>query len=284
MICLNLNNVLWAGTDAALDAALKLESRLAGLDVQQAMKAGMFDDDASAKPFTQVGNTAIVPIRGSLVNVDSPILKFFGVSSYPDIKRSLIAAATDASVEQILLDVDSGGGTVSGVADTGDLIARIHAQVKPVTTFADGNMMSAAYWLGASAGQVFASRTSMLGSIGVIMTHLDMTGKLAQEGVKPTILRAGKYKALMNPMETLSPEAREQAETMMAAAYDVFVSHVAASRDVSVEVAHKKMADGREFFGQAAVTAGLADGIGSFDAVLSALQSAKKVDRTPARR
>jgi signal peptide peptidase SppA len=273
---LNIRHGLWAGTEAALEYALEVETKLLALaDV----KAGIFGGNDDSEPFTRSGNVAIVPVRGPLVNMDSPILAFFGVGSYPVIRRSMIAAATDAKIDHILMDIDSPGGAVSGVADTADLIARINSKVKPVTAFAEGTMASAAAWLGVSAGQVFASKTSVTGSIGIIATHLDRTQQLAQSGIKPTVFRGGKYKALVNPYESLSAEAVAQMEEQIDGAYKVFVQHVADSRGVSYALADKKMADGREFFGEAGVTAGLLDGISTFDAVLSLLQSKKAVDK-----
>lgn len=279
---LELRDVLWAGTEAALESAREIEARIQALTQQGALQAGMLGAE-DAPSFHKADNVAIVPVRGPLVNIDSPILAFFGVASYPQIRRSMIAAAQDKSVNQILLDVDSGGGAVNGVADTADLIARINSQVKPVTAFADGTMASAAYWLGGSAGQVFASKTATVGSIGIIITHVDATGALAQQGLKVDVMRAGKYKALGHPAEPFTQEARDQIQAQLDAAYKVFGSHVAESRGVSYATFDEKMGQGRVFLGADAKAAGLIDGITNFDAMVSLLQSKKNVDKSGAR-
>jgi signal peptide peptidase SppA len=276
---LNIRRGLWAGSQAALEFLLEIEEKIMAADIKAGMAAMLGDQPADNDPFTRSGNVAIVAVRGPLVNVDSPFLAFFGVSSYPAIRRSVVAAAQDARIEQILLDIDSPGGSVAGMIDTADLIARVHSKVKPVTSFAGGTMASAATALGVSAGQVFAEKTSITGSIGVIMVHLDRTKQLADAGIKPTVFRGGKYKALLNPYEPLTDAAKAQVEEQIDGAYKVFVQHVADSRGVSYAVADKKMADGREFFGSAGVDAGLVDAISSFDAVVSVLQSKKGVDR-----
>jgi signal peptide peptidase SppA len=268
---LNIKDVLWAGTNAALDHAREVEAKLMAAD----MKAFFGGSDEKPAPFERSGNTAIISIRGPLLNTNSPIARFFGMSTYPFIRESLVEAAKAEDISQILLDIESGGGAVSGLADTGDLISRINAKVKPVTAFTDGMMASAAYWLGASAGKVFASRTAIVGSIGVITTHVSRKRQLEQDGIDATVLRAGQFKALGHPAEALTAEARAQIEDQLQGAYRVFVSHVAQARGVSYDKAHSTMADGREFFGEAAKTAGLVDGISTFDAVLSVLQSKK---------
>jgi signal peptide peptidase SppA len=273
---LNLREGFWGGTEAAYDAALAAEAL-----VTQGMKAGVFDRVEEAEPFLRVGDVAVIPVKGPLVNSDSAFLAFFGITTYPSIRRAMVAAATDPSIHKILLDVNSGGGSVSGVVDTAKLISRIHDKVKPVVAFSDGAMASAAYWLGCSAGQVFCSSTAVVGSIGVIMTHVEQTARMEKDGFKPTVIRAGKFKALANPLEVLTDSARSQVQAQLDEVYKVFVTHVADARGVSYEAADK-FSQGREYVGAQAVEAGLVEGIAAFDELLSKLQSKKPVDKPAA--
>jgi signal peptide peptidase SppA len=214
------------------------------------------------------GDIGVINIRGPLTNRESPLNAVFGITSYGEIRRAVMQAAENPGVKGILLDIDSGGGAVNGVADTGDLIKAVDRQIKPVWAFTDGTMASAAYWLGSSARQVFASRTSVTGSIGVITTHMEYSKMLKEEGIGVTVVRAGEYKALANSVEPLSSVAQRQLQDQLNAAYEVFIGHVADARGTSVKLADEKMGQGREFFGEQAVTAGLVDGILPFDAVI----------------
>jgi signal peptide peptidase SppA len=268
-----MRDLLWYGNEASAQAAAEAEALIASkLDA-----GGPFDGIPADYLLSKNGSVGIIAIKGPLLNTDSPIAAFFGMSTYPAIRASIISAVQDPEIKQILLDIDSGGGAVSGVVDTAELISRVN-KVKPVTSFADGGMLSAAYWLGSSAGKVFAGKTALTGSIGVITRHVDLTKQLEQDGVKVEVLRAGKYKALASPFEPLSDAARDQIQSQLDAAYQIFVQHVADSRDVSFAEADKKMAQGREFFGAQAVESGLIDGISSFDEVMSKLSS-KGVDK-----
>ena len=121
------------------------------------------------------------------------------MTTYPDIRRAAIFGATDEKVSAILLDIESGGGSVNGVSDTGNLISMINDNVKPVTAFTDGLMASAAYWLGSSAGDVYSSKTSVVGSIGVISTHMEISAMLKKEGVGVTVMRAGRVQGARQP-------------------------------------------------------------------------------------
>src|SRR4051812_26587465 len=128
-----LRDPIWYGNEASYEAAVALEQRASA---SQEMKAGFLDDIPQDYLLQKQGSVGIVSIKGPLINSDNPIFALFGVSTYPAIRRAMIAAAKDSDIKQIMLDVDSGGGAVSGVADTADLIATINDKVKPVVTFA----------------------------------------------------------------------------------------------------------------------------------------------------
>jgi ClpP class serine protease len=161
---------VWAGTEASLHAALDAEEARA-----TRMVAGerLDDKDRETSRLLAIDDAGVatISIKGPLTNDgDSDWNEWLGMTGYPEIREAMISAATDASVQHIILDIDSGGGAVSGVDDTAKLIRLVHDNVKPVTAFTDGSMYSAAYWLGSSAGEVYASKAAGMGSIGVIAT------------------------------------------------------------------------------------------------------------------
>ena len=254
----------WAGSEASYETAMEAEIKIA---------AGGFDkEDECGTPRLLAVNDglATITIKGPLVNSDSPYLKYFGVTGYPEIRDAVLAAVSDPEVKQILLDVDSGGGAVSGCADTGALIRAAH-KVKPITTYGE-TMASAAYWLGCSAGRVYSGKAALVGSIGVKATFKEYSKANEMEGVTVTVIRAGKYKALADSNEPLTKAGEAQIQAMVDASYGVFVDHVAEMRGRTYEYTDKTMADGQEFIGQAAVDVGLTDGITTFDAVVGGLK------------
>ena len=254
----------WAGSEASYETALEAEIKIA---------AGSFDkeDECESPRLLAVSEgLAVITVKGPLVNSDSPYLKYFGVTGYPEIRDAVLAAVSDPEVKQILLDVDSGGGAVSGCADTGALIRAAH-KVKPITTYGE-TMASAAYWLGCSAGRVYSGKAALVGSIGVKATFKEYSKANEMEGVTVTVIRAGKDKALADSNEPLTKAGEAQIQAMVDASYGVFVDHVAEMRGRTYEYTDKTMADGQEFIGQAAVDVGLTDGITTFDAVVGGLK------------
>lgn len=259
----------WAGTESSLKAALDAEENIR-------LKSGAFEgddeDDLRPRLLSVDDGIATISIKGPLVNSDSPYLQYFGMTGYPEIREAMLASAEDPEVTQILLDIDSGGGAVSGVDDTAKLIRLVNDRVKPVTTFTDGAMCSAAYWLGSAAGDVFASKGAIVGSVGVIAVHKEYSEAYKKEGVGVTVVRAGKFKALANSNEKLTEAGKAQLQKIVDASYEIFVDHVAAMRGKSYEYADKTMADGQEFIGQASVDVGLVDAIKTFDALITDLK------------
>lgn len=275
----NLRDTLWAGTDASYEAAKAAEARFLSMDLASIQDSDTEDPNPLIK---RVGNVAVISISGPLINANLPnwALEMFGVTTYRAIQEAVVQAATDDGVDSILLDVNSGGGHVSGVVETADLLAEVGAKCKPIKTYADGMMASAAYWLGSTGKEITSNRAAIVGSIGVITTHMDHSQRLTNEGIKATVLRAGKEKALGQPVEPLTEAARAQIQERLDAIYTVFVEHVASCRGVSYAHADQTMAQGKEFFGPAAKAAGLVDKIGTFDSVLASLQKQTPTTRS----
>lgn len=262
----------WAGTEMSL-ASYLMSMKKADHLVQP--KADMTTNDTPRAPrlLSQVGDVGVISISGSLTNTDSWINEFIGATGYPEIRDALVHAVNDVGVKAIVLDINSGGGAVSGVSDTADLIKKIDTQVKPVHAFSDGVIASAAYWLGSSARSLDIGKVTEAGSIGVLTVHKEYSQALKNEGINATVLRAGEFKALGNPYEALGDKAKAEIQGQLDQMYGMFVQHVADARGVTYPVADQKMGQGRVFLGQSAVDVGLADSISSFDAVVSKVQA-----------
>lgn len=274
-------DTLWLGSEASFLALMALEAQV--LERMSMGPAGMpASKDEQPYLLNVQDGIGFIRIHGSLTNRESPWNQCLGITSYGAIREAVIAAASNPDVKEILLDINSGGGAANGVSDVGQLIRTVNDNVKPVTAFTDGSMSSAAYWLGSSAGKVYATKMSSVGSIGVIATHMEYSKQLKDDGVTATVMRAGKYKALVNSIEPLTAEAKARLEKDLQAAYKVFVDHVGEMRNHSSAYVDEHMAQGQDFFGEAALDAGLVDGITSFDALVSELKKkCEEANSTP---
>lgn len=265
-----LNIKHWAGTDEALaQYLLSVRTFLAAGGIEK--QADYLSEEAKPLPrlLSKQGSVGLVTIAGSLNNSDSWMNRYIGAVGYPEIRQALVHAAKDPDIKAIVLDVKSGGGAVSGMVDTADLIKRIDADVKPVYSYTDSMAASAGYALFSSARGRAISRTAEVGSIGVLLVHQEMTKLMSEVGITPTVIRSGKYKALGNPYEKLSDLAVEVLQESVDATAEVFEELVADNLGVPQSAVHGKMGQGRVFMGQAAVDIGLAEEVSNFDALMS---------------
>lgn len=211
---------------------------------------------------------AIIPVSGPLFRYANLFTDISGATSFEMLAKEFGAALDNPEVEAILLDIDSPGGQVNGVAD---FASHIYAarKIKPVTAYVSGSGMSGAYWIASAAAQVVANPTALLGSIGVIVTA---------PGTKPS--------DDLNFISSVSPKKRPdmksatglaQIQAEIDALGEVFVQTVAKYRGVSVETVLSEFGEGGVFVGDKAVTAGLADRLGLFEDVLAGLAGQDQV-------
>lgn len=260
---------LWAGSENSLNLAVEVHDRALAGQIKADAYPSQDDEEPKCPDILEMmGSVGVIKISGSLRPTKSWYDAWVGVTSYEAIREALVYAANDAGVQHIVLDINSGGGSVAGCSDTGRLIREISDKVKPITAFTDGSMCSAAYWLGCSASKVYASETAITGSIGVLAVHQEYSKMMEMEGITATVVRAGTDKALVNPYEPLTEKARANLQSQLDATYKIFVSHVADMRSMSYAVADNS-ANGKEYMGVQALDAGLVDGIKNFDQVMS---------------
>lgn len=204
---------------------------------------------------------AIIAADGVLAKRMNLFMQISGGTSTQVLNNQVKAALEDPMVKSIIIAVDSPGGTVDGTQEVANTIFNARG-TKPVIALADGMMASAAYWIGSAADKIFiASDTTAVGSIGVVATHVDVSGQEQQAGVKTTEITAGKYKRIASQFGPLSEQGRADLQSKVDYLYSVFVEDVARNRGVAVQTVLNNMADGQVFIGKQSVEAGLVDGV-----------------------
>jgi signal peptide peptidase SppA len=227
-------------------------------------------DNGSVSSMRVANGVAILPIVGSLVNRGAWIGANSGLVSYEGIATQLREAQADPEVRAILLDIDSPGGEATGMFATANLVRAVN-EVKPVVAFVNDVAASAAYGIASAAREIVVSPTSMVGSIGVVLTHLDRSGELEDRGVKPTLIHAGAHKIDGNPFGPLSDEVRADLQAEVLKIYDQFVGLVAEGRAGRISATAIRATEARTYLGADAIAQGLADRMASLDEVIAAL-------------
>jgi signal peptide peptidase SppA len=206
------------------------------------------------------GQIAVIPIVGAIGYRPQSM----GTSAL-QIGAMVDRAAADPNIAGLLYDVDSPGGEVTGIPETADKIRKV-AAVKPSLALANGQMASAAYWLGAAAGQIWTLPSGEgAGSIGAWTAHEDWTKALEQDGIKINEFSAGKYKTEFAPWKALTPEAAAFLQERTDEVYGWFVKSVALDRKTTPAAVRGGYGQGRVLGGKEAVEAGLVDKVGTFE-------------------
>jgi signal peptide peptidase SppA len=211
---------------------------------------------------------AIIPIIGPLYHYASEFDDVCGCSSYQQIARDLDAALASPDVGAILFEVDSPGGEVAGAAELSQMMYDARG-VKPTASYVSDLGASAGYYAASSAEVVVIARSAVLGSIGVVMTYLDTSERDSKSGVRRVEILSSQ-----SPEKRADPNTdsgRAQIQQMLDDLAQVFVDDVARNRGVSVETVLSDFGRGSVMVGDRAVAAGLADRVGSFEALLAEL-------------
>lgn len=240
------------------------------VDVGAAAAAGDFEraELAARGPVRSSGGTAVLNIMGPLQQRPDFFMLFFGGTSTERLRAEIAAVLGDDSVKSIVLNIDSPGGTVDGTEEAAQAVFEARGR-KPITAVANTFMASAAYYIGSQADEVVVTPSGQVGSIGVVQMHMDYSEAFAQAGIKPTVLRAGKFKVESTPFEPLSDAAREHTQSMLEHWYGQFVAAVARGRGVTEAEVRGGFGQGRMEVAAQAVKVGLADRIATLDQVLA---------------
>lgn len=225
------------------------------------------DDARSRMARYQPGDkqVAVVVAVGSITTGDQPPGTIGSVS----LSRELIRAREDDKVKAVVLQVDSGGGSMLASEKILREIELVRAAGKPVVASMSNVAASGGYYIAMAADQVYANRASITGSIGILgmfptfQRSLGALG-LTVDGVGTTALSGG-----IRPDRALAEPAREMIQLSIEDGYRTFIDRVAEARGSSaIEI--DKVARGRVWVGEDALRIGLVDQLGSMDDAIAA--------------
>lgn len=201
--------------------------------------------------------------------------KYFGIAGTDSTRLAMQAANADPDVDQILLRIDSPGGSVDGLDQLGETVA---TSSKPVTAVVDGMAASAAYYVASQADRIIAGRNDMVGSIGVRMMLYDFSAAFEKDGIEAVPIDTGKFKSAGAMGTKITDEQRADFQRVVDYYFADFVKAVSNGRGMSAE-AVRAVADGRMFTQPEALANGLIDGVGTYQSVLGELRS-QRAQRT----
>jgi protease-4 len=179
-----------------------------------------------------------------------------------DVVEQIERADEDDAVDALLVKLDTPGGQVVPSDD----IRRAAADFDGTTVaYATDVCASGGYWIASGCDELWARRGSIVGSIGVIGSRVNLADLAEDLGVSYERFAAGKYKDAGMPLKELSEDEREYLQGIIDGFYDDFVERVAEGRDMEPEAVRDTEA--RVYLGDDAHELGLVDSIGTRDDV-----------------
>lgn len=245
-----------------------LTRRLAGTMSSEAEIQAAINAALPRGPKRATGATAVVPVYGTITQKAGLMQMFSGGTSLESVRAQFRAALADPGVTAIVLDINSPGGVVYGVPE---LAAEIMAArgTKPIVACTESMAGSAAYWLAAACDDIAAAPSALVGSIGAIMMHQDVSAAAEAEGIKTTIIAYGENKANGNQWQPLSDAARTELEAQVTHYGQMFEAGVGKGRGVSAAQVHASFGQGKMFTPRDAVALGMIDRVATLDQTLA---------------
>lgn len=229
----------------------------------------MAGDPGSRGSNTGQGSIGVIDISGALVAHETVGPSGSGPLSYEEIGNGFDAMMEDPNLNVIIGRFDTPGGAASQNMDLSDKIFNARGKGKRLIAMIDDRAYSAGFALASAFDEIWVTRTSGVGSVGVVSYHVDQSGLNEKNGVKIEYIYAGEKKIAGNPHEALTEEAREEFQMEVDRLYDMFTETVARNLGMSVEGV--KRTEAGSFYGNSAVKAGFAHKVGTFNELLASL-------------
>lgn len=221
----------------------------------------------------------VLPLHGTIVQKEGIITTYLGGTSTETFGMWIDMFANDPSVSRIIIDANSGGGSVYGVKELSDKIYKAREK-KPIIAVVNSLMASAAYWIGSAADKIYCTPSGEAGSIGVLLMHSDFSKYEEKLGINTTVIKAGKHKGEGNPFEPLSDETKAYLQKNVDDYYAMFAGDIARNRGTSKADVVANYGEGRILTAKDALAAKMIDGIKTLEEVVSMKQIRLKNKRT----
>ncbi len=175
-------------------------------------------------PFTDVGNTPKI----ALLHIDQQITPKYIEHLIDEIEK----IKKEKSFKALLVDVSSPGGSPTASQEFAAYLRDLN-KTMPVTMYIDDMAASGAYYIASAIKPIYANKNAIVGSIGVIMPHYNLS-KLAQKvGVKEDTITAGKFKQPLSLLKEMTKENKQYLENvLLKPSYENFLSDVAKNRGI----------------------------------------------------
>jgi signal peptide peptidase SppA len=210
---------------------------------------------------------AVVKLHGVITPSPSPLAR--GAINLAAVETALTRAFGHERLKAVALLINSPGGAPTQSGLVAERIRQLADEKGvPVLAFCEDVAASGGYWLACAADEIYAHRTSMVGSIGVISGGFGFTGLLERFGIERRLHTAGANKSRLDPFSPEKPEDVEWLKKMHTQLHELFVSWVKERRGDRL-TGTEDLFTGDVWLGAKAQELGLIDGLGSLRRIIT---------------
>ncbi|AFY70567.1 signal peptide peptidase SppA, 36K type [Thalassoporum mexicanum PCC 7367] len=190
------------------------------------------------------------------------------------VRDRLVKLKDEENVKGVLISINSPGGTVGTSKELFEAIRELR-EVKPVYSSMLDVAASGGYYAASATTKIYANAGTLTGSIGVILSGLNVQELFDRIGVQAQVIKTGPYKDIFSPYREISEPEQKLLQDLLQDTYRQFIEDVHVGRDMDLE-AVRTLADGRIYTGKQAVDNGLVDQLGTYEEAVEDLRKAAR--------
>ena len=187
-----------------------------------------------------------------------------------DIVQQLTDYRQNRRVRGIILRIDSPGGAVAPAQEIYSEIKKLQASHKMVYASMGNVAASGGYYIACAADYILANPGTLTGSISAVMAFNNVEELTKKVGVKPKIIKSGKFKDVGSPLRAMTLEESNLLQGVVNDVHEQFVQAIVKGRGMTLSEVHK-IADGRIMTGQQALRLNLVDEMGGLEKTIALL-------------
>ncbi|CRK60803.1 possible signal peptide peptidase [Alloactinosynnema sp. L-07] len=211
---------------------------------------------------------AVVKLHGVITPTPTPLAR--GTINVGTVESALTRAFGHDRLRAVALAINSPGGAPTQSALVAERVRELAAEKKvPVLAFCEDVAASGGYWLACAADEIYAHKSSLVGSIGVVTAGFGLAGLLERFGVERRVHTAGTRKVRLDPFQPENPEDVAWLKGLQGQLHDQFVDWVRERRDGKLVGSAEDLFSGEVWTGAKALELGLIDGVGTLRSVVA---------------
>ncbi|WP_137887700.1 signal peptide peptidase SppA [Pseudomonas sp. 2FE] len=216
--------------------------------------------------------TAKIKVKGVIADGEE--------ASADNIKRSLAKAFENEDTKAVILEINSPGGSPVQSGQVYDEIKRQRALYPDKKVYAVISDLGASggYYIASAADEIFADKSSLVGSIGVTAASFGFVELMNKLGVERRAFTSGEHKAFLDQFQPQNPEETVFWEGVLKTTHKQFIESVEAGRGERLKSKeHPEVYSGLIWTGEQALGLGLVDKLGDADYVAREVVGASKI-------